>query len=266
MCFLEKWRYVRPDLLSSSAVNPALHGPFQAPVNLITDPYAASIVPALPPPPQLYRPPGALVLEIACGTASASRYHLQVDPHAQVIAVDILPYETVISFIPPEQRHRFHYLQLDYSALTFERLTVEVQQRWGVPLTAISHVHFSPPCETFSRATHGQTHHRGSDCNPLTDLAKQHDRALAVAVNTITQLVNVHPAVFVSLENPVGMFRKHPLIRALREQPKWQFVRADHCSHTSPLLDGDRVFPNKPSHWLVYNLNESVEFKRCRRD
>jgi len=53
-----------------------------------------------------------------------------------------------------------------------------------------------------------------------------------VAVNTITQLVNVHPAVFVSLENPVGMFRKHPLIRTLREQPKWQFT----TSQSRPLL------------------------------
>ncbi len=40
VCFLEKWRYVRPDLLLSNAVNPALHGPFRAPVDLITSPYA----------------------------------------------------------------------------------------------------------------------------------------------------------------------------------------------------------------------------------
>jgi hypothetical protein len=89
---------------------------------------------------------------------------------------------------------------------------------------------------------------------------------MAVAMNTIAQLVNVNPAVMVSYENPVGMFRKHPLVCARRQQPNWQLVRADHCMHTSPELDGDSVFPNKPTHWLVYNLRPDAEFRKCRRD
>ena len=92
VCFLERWRYVRPDLLLSTAVNPALHGSFSAPVELITTPTVAYKVPRLPAPPIASPVASAFVIELACGTASASRYHLQVDPHAQILGVDILPY------------------------------------------------------------------------------------------------------------------------------------------------------------------------------
>ena len=53
-------------------------------------------------------------------------------------------------------------------------------------------------------------------------MAQAHDRAMAVAFNIIGQIVNLNPAVFVTLENPVGMWRKHPLVQQLRQQPGWQ--------------------------------------------
>ncbi len=42
---------------------------------------------------------------------------IHVSIHVRTSRCGYLPHEKVISFIPPAQRHRFHYVHLDYSEL-----------------------------------------------------------------------------------------------------------------------------------------------------
>ena len=61
-----------------------------------------------------------------------------------------------------------------------------------------------------------------------------------------------------SLENPLGRFRRLPVVKATAAAPGWCMFTADHCSLAST-LDTDPVFPKKPTTWLCKNIPPQSE-------
>jgi hypothetical protein len=74
------------------------------------------------------------VVEFCCGTSSALRYHLESDPDAQVLGIDILPYNSVARYIPPQHRSRFTYIQADVSSMSRLDLVNIVHNAWNITL------------------------------------------------------------------------------------------------------------------------------------
>ena len=142
------------------------------------------------------------VVEFCCGTSSALRYHLESDPDAQVLGIDILPYNSVARYIPPQHRSRFTYIQADVSSMSRLDLVNIVHNAWNITLDRIDHYHGSPPCETYSEAHHSKNFHR-SGLIPLTGKATDHDRLNDNLCKLFHMLSLTIPALY-TLENPTS--------------------------------------------------------------
>ena len=81
-------------------INPAKIGPVSYP----TDLQPISIATHTPPPRLLHDTASRYAVDICAGTCSALRFHLEQDPKAKVLAIDILPYHTVVAHIPMHLR------------------------------------------------------------------------------------------------------------------------------------------------------------------
>jgi hypothetical protein len=142
------------------------------------------------------------VVEFCCGTSSALRYHLESDPDAQVLGIDILPYNSVARYIPPQHRSRFTYIQADVSSMSRLDLVNIVHNAWNITLDRIDHYHGSPPCETYSDAHHSKNFHR-SGLIPLTGKATDHDRLNDNLCKLFHTLSLTIPALY-TMENPTS--------------------------------------------------------------
>ena len=100
------------------------------------------------------------VVEIYAGSASAAVYHLDVDPHARALLVDILPESEMRALIDPAYHSRITFVSdFDVKHLTVHRLQQLVQDAWSVPLAAVEMIWASPQCTYMSRAHHGKKLH-----------------------------------------------------------------------------------------------------------
>ena len=154
----EMWRFKAIDSGTPTLhhVNPASVQAVPYPTDLVPVSVASHVPPALVPPTIASR----YAVDICAGTSSALRYHLAADPTAQVLAIDILPYSQVIAHIPPAHRHRFHYKQLDITAVTVPVMQKLLADLWSISLDCVDHWHASVPCQSYSLAHHGRNFHR----------------------------------------------------------------------------------------------------------
>ena len=172
----ENYRFHRPTVGAPSLhhINPAINAPVPAPVELVPISDAVHV----PPPKQLHDTASRYVIDVCAGTSSALRYHLSQDEHAQVLAIDILPFEKVIAHIPAHQRHRFSYVRMSMDALDMQVMRKIVYDAWSVTMDRVDMIHWSHPCQTYSEAHHNNNFHRNG-LQPLTDKARHHDSMLA---------------------------------------------------------------------------------------
>ena len=96
------------------------------------------------------------------------------------------------------------------------------------------------------------------------------DRIIATTLRTCVELVDVHPDILITIENPYGMFRMHPSVTALldRSESSFRLLEVDYCKAADPEFDGDRVFTQKRTDILTYGVRPLPHFDtpRCNRD
>jgi hypothetical protein len=119
----EDWRARKHDgVLTLHHINPAISTKLANPMQ----PQPISDAQHTPPARQLHSTASRYVVDICAGTSSSLRYHLQSDPNAQVLAIDTLPFESVIAHIPPQHRARFRYVRMsaaDLNMSVFKKLS-----------------------------------------------------------------------------------------------------------------------------------------------
>ena len=88
----------------------------------------------------------------------------------------------------------------------------------------------------------------------------QHDHAcLCVILKVFAKVSALCLAMVLSVENPVGKFHELLMVRRLTAKTGWFLLdRANHCMNVDPALDGEYIFPKKPTSYLLYNVDQSV--------
>ena len=100
-------------------------------------------------------------VDVCCGTMSHLVAHLERNPYAQGVAIDILPPDKVPNDgINPDVLARIQYVPMDVSHLTWRQFQNVVRDRLRCKPSQLTSVHFSPPCTTYTRAHHGKNPHR----------------------------------------------------------------------------------------------------------
>ena len=103
---------------------------------------------------------------------------------------------------------------------------------------------------------------------PYSAEAKHGHACLQVVLKVFVKVSALCPAMVLSIENPVGKFRELPVVQRLAAKTGWFLLdRADHCMSVDPALDGERIFPKKPTSYLLYNVDQPVRqsLQRCNR-
>ena len=101
------------------------------------------------------------VADLGCGTAtSAALFFLLFFTDCFVLGIDRdKSEEWVRKHLPPEVQHRFVFVNDDVGSLTLERLDQHMRRAFGVGIDRLDRLHWSPSCESLSRAARGW--HRG---------------------------------------------------------------------------------------------------------
>ena len=224
-------------------------------------------------------------VDICAGTMSHLLAHLERNPFAQGLAIDILTesrMEELTEGVDPSVLERIQYVKLDVVGLTWRQFQNVVRDHLACKPSQLASVHFSPPCTTYTRAHHGKNPHRsGSNdakcqsCNqvhesdeevhrvgltPVSDTARKHDRLNESVLDTLRQLSNHAHKTVISVENPVGLYREMPFVKRLLGARGWFMRTADHCMHRR---NDEGLFPNKRTTWLLYNVNTEVPLQKC---
>ena len=202
-------------------------------------------------------------VDICAGTCSALRFHLEQDPKAKVLAIDILPYHTVVAHIPTHLRARFSYCQMDIRELDISRLQKVLYDTWSIPIDGVDHWHASIPCQTYSVAHHNNNFHRDG-LTPITDKARTHDAILEHTMSLVQTIATHNPHTFISLENPLGLWKYMPAVQSCAQLPNWLLLDAVHyCANTS---EKDGAFPKKPTSFLFFNVPDTFRLATCNND
>ena len=240
-------------------INPAKIGPVSYP----TDLQPVSIATHTPPPRLLHDTASRYAVDICAGTCSALRFHLEQDPKAKVLAIDILPYHTVVAHIPTHLRARFSYCQMDIRELDISRLQKVLYDTWSIPIDGVDHWHASIPCQTYSVAHHNDNYHRDG-LTPITDKARTHDAILEHTMSLVQTIATHNPHTFISLENPLGLWKYMPAVQSCAQLPNWLLLDAVHyCANTS---EKDGAFPKKPTSFLFFNVPDTFRLATCNND
>ena len=98
-----------------------------------------------------------LIIDLCCGTAtSATLFHLLRSPNTFVLGVDRdCDEQWVRDHLPEEVQGRFTFVSADVKDINLSALKKELIKAWGsgARLSEITHVHWSLPCTSTSRAS-----------------------------------------------------------------------------------------------------------------
>ena len=209
-----------------------------------------------------------LILDFCCGTArSAALYHLLTNPHARVIGVDRDKSAAwVRKHLPAHVRDRFILVSRDMVDIDVRTLACIIEEAWpGMRWSDVTHVHWSPPCETLSRATRRRSGYRDRFSRPVHPKAIRDDAAFEAGVKLIRGIVRFNPTCLVTIENPRGPHFIHlPGARALLESPGWRLLSGSHCRCAGRLDYG--AWPQKDTDYLVYGVGRNFHLPLCEWD
>ena len=108
-----------------------------------------------------------LIVDLCCGTAtSATLFHFLRSPHTLVLGVDRDCDEAwVREHLPASVQDRFVFVNADVKDINMSVLKKKLIEAWGsdARLCEITHLHWSPPCTSTSRASRGIGGHRYPD-------------------------------------------------------------------------------------------------------
>jgi hypothetical protein len=238
--------------------NPALDKNIPVPLELLPISDAVHV----PLPKEQHSTSSRYIVEICAGTSSALRYHLQQDPTAQVLAIDVLPFEKVISHIPQQHRHRFHYVRMSMADLSTPVLRKLLYDAWSIAPDQLHALHWSHPCETYSEAHHNHNPHRNG-LLPISQKAISHDNMLDSMANLLHEIATMHPSILITAENPVGLWQHMTAVQKLSCEPGWRMLPVAHyCANTSTTL-GDGAYSKKPTNFLVYGVTPDFKLQTC---
>ena len=179
-----------------------------------------------------------------------------MNPSARALLVDSLPEDKMRKLVSPTYHSRVTLVSMNVAYLTLPKLQQLVYEAWHVPLSAVDAIHASPPCQYMSRAHHGKKVHYDGVV-PVTPAARRDYRVLSHALKLLARISVLHPSVVLSVENPVGKSRHLPIVQRHASLHGWKLIRrADHCMHVNPQFDGSRIFPKKPSSYLLFNVSD----------
>ena len=180
-----------------------------------------------------------LVVDACCGTGtSAGLYTLLTNPASYVIGIDRdKTAEWVRSHLPSEVQDLFLFLRCDIRAVTLRQIDAAAKAAWsGLSIDNLTHFHWSPPCETLSRATRGLARYRDQYSRPRRKEAMRDDAAFEAGVRLVEAVVKRVPTCLVSIENPKGPHFLHlPGVRRLMEDSRWVLTWGSHCKCAGPL-------------------------------
>ena len=122
------------------------------------------------------------------------------------MAIDVLSEHKIRRMVPKQFRHRFTYVRMDVTHLDPGKLGQLVWEQWGLLPSQVNHIHYSPPCTTLSRATHGKDSHFSGGL-PVSLAARRDYAALVRVLTTLTEC-DLDPChTLVTVENPFGRFK-----------------------------------------------------------
>ena len=177
-----------------------------------------------------------VVLDLCCGTAtSASKYYLLNNKNAIVIGIDRFKtkswVEGHLKDLPRQARDRFFFFREDMATLDVTRLSQLIRQCcWSARVSHVTRVHWSPPCETLSRATRGRSGYRDQLSQPTKWKARLHDRAFEAGVELICAVRRLAPRALYTIESPYGDHFMHlPGVRRLLSDNRWRLLCGSHC-------------------------------------
>ena len=212
-----------------------------------------------------------VVVDLCCGTAtSASLYYLLTNKNAVVIGIDRDKTEqwvrSHLQHLPAEMRSRFVFCNADVTELTVSDLARLIRRSCrSADVMNITRVHWSPPCETLSKATRGRAGYRDKLSRPCKAKSMEHDKAFEAGVTLIKALQLVVPYALFSIESPKGDHFIHlPGSRALLSDPRWRLLHESHCKTAGTMDSG--VWPQKDTDWLVSGVSRNFHLPLCDRD
>lgn len=209
-----------------------------------------------------------LIFDLCCGTArSAALYHLLTNPHARVIGVDRDKSAAwVRKRLPAHVRHRIVLVSRDIKDLDVHELACIVEEAWpGMRWSDVTHVHWSPPCETLSRASRGRSGYRDRFSRPVRSKAIRDDAAFEAGVKLMQGIVRLNPACLATIESPRGPHFIHlPGARSLLDSPGWRLLSGSHCRCAGHLDRG--AWPQKDTDYLVYGVGRNFHLPLCEWD
>ena len=174
-------------------------------------------------------------------------------------------------------RGRMRYIQSNISDSLDEGTAISLLQReWrGAQPEQVTHIHFSPECQTLSEA--GVTGSRdrkspkwrhphrvwdGSNFVPREDSlkAKDDDRFRSnVLIGLLLPWSRRHPGVHISVENPRrSIFLEMPDVKTLISEG-WRVNFADHCVLADPTFDTRHTETNSVPNCRIWNVQRRVQ-------
>ena len=212
-----------------------------------------------------------VVLDLCCGTAtSASLYYLMKNKNAIVIGIDRDKSESWVrshlKHLPVAMRSRFCFYNADVTTLTVSDLAELIRRSCrSARVSDIKRVHWSPPCETLSRATRGRSGYRDKLSRPCKAKSIAHDEAFAAGVALCKALQLIVPQALFSIESPKGDHFIHlPGSRELLSDPRWHLLHESHCKTAGPHDRG--IWPQKDTDWLVSGVSRNFHLPMCDQD
>ena len=170
---------------------------------------------------------------------------------------------------PAHLRDRTIYYRCDLETLSEKKYSSILRHKLNITPTEVTHVHASPPCESFSiasRCLEAVKHYLFR--RPNSTKAIKHSKMLHSMVYTLNKSHNASSGTIVSLENPVSKrYKSLDLWNQLLKQPGWTMFSADHCMLAS-CMDADPIFPQKPTTWICCNAHNNVTTQAltCSKD
>ena len=194
-------------------------------------------------------------------------YHT-CDPTAQLLAIDHMPEHKFHKLIPAHLCKCIIYYRCDLEKLMEKKYSSILRCKLNITPTEVTHVHASPPCESFSvasRCLETVKHYLWDKPNSL--IAIKHSKMLHNIVNTLNRTHTATSGTVVSLENPVSKcYKTLEIWEQLLKQPGWTMFTADHCMPTS-CMDADPIFLRKPTTWICCNAHNNImmQAKACSK-
>jgi hypothetical protein len=202
-----------------------------------------------------------VIIDICSGKCSVGKAHRLRKRLIRIIAIDVMDEEEFFAGLPPHMQKEgchIYYINRDVIELTLDLLLDILMREFGMTLANVVHWHWSPMCETMSRASRGKGRHRWASGHPRSQKARAHDERFRHVLSMLVQVANLMPLTCISVENPLNpIFPYFPEVQALVGLDGWVLVlRADHCMMANAC--DERAFPNKPSSWLLHGVDDGA--------